>query len=147
MRAYADTSFIVSLYIPEAPRSEKAIAYMEEFREALPYTPQHRLEVRNAVRLRVWSKRLTVIDRARAFREIEADLDSELFLIHRSIDHTNAYRHAEKIGATHNESIGARSSDLFHVAVALELGFKRFLTFDQKQLELARSVGLKTDLE
>lgn len=145
MRAYADTSFIVSLYIPETPRSERAIAYMEQFREALPFTPLHRLETRNAIRLMVWSKRITAVDRTRAFREIEADLDSGLFLIHTAIDQTETYRRAEKIGSTHIETIGSRSSDVFHVAAALQLGFRHFLTFDQKQLDLARAVGLKVD--
>jgi predicted nucleic acid-binding protein len=145
MRAYADSSFIVCLYLPEAVRTDRAIAYMNNYREALPFTPQHRLEVRNAIRLLVWSRRITVTDRTRAFREIEADLDSEIFLIHTALDYTDTFRRADKIGSTHNETIGARSSDLFHVAAALDLGFKSFLTFDQKQLELARAAGLNVN--
>jgi predicted nucleic acid-binding protein len=145
VQAYADSSFIVSLYLPEPERTDRAIAYMDRHREALPFTPQHRLEVRNAIRLLVWSKRISTTDRTRAFREIEEDLDTELFLIHSSIDYTETCRRAEKIGATHNENIGCRSSDLFHVAVALQLGFKQFLTFDHKQLEIARAIGLKVD--
>jgi predicted nucleic acid-binding protein len=145
MRAYADSSFIVSLYLPEPIRTERAIAYMEMHREALPFTPQHRLEVRNAIRLLVWSKRITVSDGTSAIREIEADLDSEVFLIHSPLDYTDTFRRADKIGSAHNERVGARSSDLFHVAAALQLGFKRFLTFDHKQLELAQATGLKVD--
>jgi predicted nucleic acid-binding protein len=145
MHAYADSSFIVSLYLPETIRTQRAITYMQQHREALPFTPQHRLEVRNAIRLLVWSKRVTTIDRARTFREIEADLDAEVFLLHVPLNYTEAYRRAEKIGATHNEAIGCRASDLFHVAAAVELGFKTFLTFDHKQRELAAEVGLKVD--
>jgi predicted nucleic acid-binding protein len=145
MRAYADSSFIVSLYIPEPQRTARATSYMERRREALPFTPQHRLEVRNAVRLLVWSKRISVVDRSRAFKEIDEDLDAELFLVHTPLDYTETYRKAEKIGSTHNEQIGSRSSDLFHVAAALQLGFKEFLTFDSKQLDLARAAGLKVD--
>jgi predicted nucleic acid-binding protein len=103
------------------------------------------LEVRNAVRLSVWSKRISVTDRSRAFREIEEDLDAEAFLIHTALNYTETYRRAEKIGATHNEAIGSRSADLFHVAAALELGFKEFLTFDDKQLQIARAVGFRVD--
>lgn len=146
MRAYADSSFIVSLYIPESHRTEAAIVYMNQYRETLPFTPQHRLEVRNAIRLLVWAKRINVTDRARAFREIESDLDSELFLIHTPLNYTDAFRRADKIGAAHNESTGARSYDLFHVAAALELGFKHFLTFDHKQRALAEAAGLSADL-
>jgi predicted nucleic acid-binding protein len=146
MRAYADSSFIVSLYLPEPNRTELAIAYMERHREALPFTPQHRLEVRNAIRLLVWSKRISVTDRSRVFKEIDADLDSEIFLIHTPLDYTDTYRRAEKIGAAHNESIGSRSSDLFHVAAALQLGFKQFLSFDRKQNDIATAAGLHIDV-
>jgi predicted nucleic acid-binding protein len=142
MHAYADSSFIVSLYLPEPDRTAQAIAYMESRREALPFTPQHRLEVRNAIRLFVWSKRITTVDRTRAFREIEADLDGEVFLIHTPLDYTGAYRRAERLGATHNEAIGCRSADLFHIAAAIELGFKHFLSFDAKQVQMAKAAGL-----
>jgi uncharacterized protein len=145
MQAYADSSFIVSLYIPEPDRTPRAIQYMDRRREALPFTPQHRLEVRNAIRLLVWSKRISMTDRSRAFKEIDKDLKIEFFLLHTSLNYTECYRRAEKTGLEHNEKIGSRSADLFHVAAALELGFKEFLTFDRKQLDLAREVGLKVD--
>jgi predicted nucleic acid-binding protein len=145
MRAYADSSFIVSLYLPEQHRTDRAVSYMEANREALPFTPQHRLEIRNAIRLLVWSKRITASDRSSAFREIEDDLDSEVFLIHTPLNYTDTCRRAERIGNSHNEKIGARSSDLFHVAAALDLGFKWFLTFDHKQRDLAEAAGLKVD--
>ena len=145
MHAYADSSFIVSLYIPEPVRTPRAIGYMENSREALPFTPIHRLEVRNAIRLLVWSKRISATDRSRALKEIEEDLDAEVFLIHTPINYTDSNRQAEKLGSAHTEKIGCRSADLFHVAVAVELGFKQFLSFDGKQIELARAAGLKVD--
>ena len=147
MRAYADSSVLVSLYVPEPHRTEEAIAYMERHREALPFTPQHRLEVRNAIRSLVWSKRITTVDRTRAFREIESDLDAEVFLTHAPLDYTNTYRRAERIGSAHNESIGCRSADLFHVAAAIELGFKHFVSFDAKQLQIAKAAGFTIDLD
>src|SRR5262245_51048448 len=138
MRTYADSSFIVSLYVPEPHRTARAIAYMEKEREALPFTPQHRLEVRNAIRLLVWADRISVTDRARALREVENDIGEELFLVHVPLSYTETYRRAEKVGAAHNERIGCRSADLFHVAAALDLKLKHFLTFDERQAELAR---------
>ena len=52
MKAYADSSFIVALYVQQQS-SPKAIAFMERYGQALPFTPWHRLEVRNALRLAV----------------------------------------------------------------------------------------------
>lgn len=143
MKAYADTSFIVSLYLPEPERTDRAVRYMGRHREALPFTPQHRLEVRNAIRLLVWGKRITAVDRSRAFREIEMDLDAQDFLIHAALNYTEAYQRAEALSAAHNEKIGCRSADLFHVAAALELGLDEFVTFDEKQKALARAAGMK----
>jgi len=145
MHAYADSSFIVNLYIPEPRQTERAIAFMERHREALPFTPQHRLEVRNAIRLLVWSKRITASDRTRAFREIEDDLDAEVFLLYAPLNYIDVYRRADKIGSLHNEAVGNRSSDLFHVAAALDLGFKDFVTFDRKQRDLAIAAGLNVN--
>ena len=143
MKAYADSSFIVSLYLPEPERTDCAVRYMERHREALPFTPQHRLEVRNAVRLLVWAKRITAVDRSRVFREIETDLDAQDFLIHTALNYADAYRRAEALSAAHNERIGCRSADLFHIAAALELGLDEFVTFDEEQKACARAAGLK----
>ena len=47
-----------------------------------------------------------------------------------------------RLGANHNETIGCRSADLFHIAAAVQLGCEQFLTFDIKQTALAKAVGL-----
>ena len=41
------------------------------------------------------------------------------------------------------ERVGCRSADLFHVAAALQFGFQDFLSFDDKQCQIARVAGLK----
>jgi predicted nucleic acid-binding protein len=51
-------------------------------------------------------------------------------------------REAEKLGAAHNESIGCRSADLFHVAAAIEWGADHFLTYDDRQKKMAKAAGL-----
>jgi hypothetical protein len=45
--------------------------------------------------------------------------------------------------ATHGERLGARAIDLLHVAAALTLRSKLFLTTDVRQAQLARAEGLK----
>jgi predicted nucleic acid-binding protein len=51
---------------------------------------------------------------------------------------------AERLSATHSETLGTPSLDILHVACALVLGVEEFLTFDQRQLNLAKAAGLKT---
>jgi predicted nucleic acid-binding protein len=50
---------------------------------------------------------------------------------------------AADIAREHTPRLGCRSLDVLHVATALQLGFRQFLTFDRRQQQLARAVGLK----
>jgi hypothetical protein len=50
---------------------------------------------------------------------------------------------AEQLSRDHNPKIGASSPDLFHVACALEMEFEEFFSFDRRQADLAKAVGLK----
>ncbi len=56
MKAYADTNFFTRFYVPnpDVPRLSRMIAtYLRRENEPLPFTPLHRLEFRNAIRLMV----------------------------------------------------------------------------------------------
>lgn len=142
MKAYADSSFIVALYLAQQS-SPNAIAFMERYAQALPFTPWHRLEVRNAIRLAVWQKVVSAPQGKTQLKQLDADLKDETLLVHTPIDWTNVLREAEKLGAAHNLAIGCRSADLFHVAAACrELDCDTFLTFDDKQIAMAKAAGL-----
>lgn len=141
MKAYADSSFIVALYLPQ-PSSSRAIGLLEQYGRPLPFTPWHRLEVRNAIRLAVWQKLIDLPQGRTQLRQLEADLEEEALLIHTPIDWTDVLREAEKLGAAHNLAIGCRCADLFHVAAARALDGDTFLTFDDKQTAMARAAGL-----
>ncbi len=109
---------------------------------ALPFTPWHRLEVRNAIRLAVFHRAIDAHQGRTQLKQVETDLRDETLIVHVSIDWVMTLREAEKLGAAHNESIGCRSSDLFHIAAAMEWGADHFLTFDERQKKLAIAAGL-----
>ena len=141
MKAYADSSFIVALCLPQES-SPKAITFVERYGQALPFTPWHRLEVRNAIRLAVWRKTIDARQGKSVLKQLDADLKEETLLVHALIDWTGVLHEAEKLGAAHNEAIGCRSADLFHVAACLKLGCDTFLTFDARQTAMAKAAGL-----
>jgi predicted nucleic acid-binding protein len=141
LKAYADSSFIVALYLPQQS-SPAAAMFMRQYGAALPFTPWHRLEVRNAIRLAVLHRAIDGPQGKTQLKQIEADLRDETLIVHAPIDWVNVLREAEKLGATHNESIGCRSADLFHIAAAVEWGADYFLTFDERQKKMARAAGL-----
>jgi len=45
--------------------------------------------------------------------------------------------------AAHSKTLGTRGIDVLHVAAAIALGTKNFLTFDTHQTSLAVKAGLK----
>lgn len=115
---------------------------MRDFREALPFTPLHRHELRNALRLAVFRKEIDAERRNAAFADIDSDL-ADGILAHAPVGWTDAFREAECLGKTHTEILGIRGLDLLHTGIALTLGTTRFLTFDLRQRELAKAAGLK----
>lgn len=141
MPAYADTSFLARLYTPHL-NSAKALAWMQRTTQSLPFTPLHRHELRNAVRLGVFRGEITFQQRQAAFREMEADL-AEGILAQTAIPWTDAFREAERLAALYTETLGVRSFDLLHVGLAFTLGATVFLTFDTRQATLAQAAGLK----
>lgn len=44
---------------------------------------------------------------------------------------------------THTPVLGCRTLDVLHVATAIELGLRDFVTFDTRQTRLAAAVGVK----
>jgi predicted nucleic acid-binding protein len=141
LKAYADSSFIVALYLQQQS-STVASAFMQRRGGPLPFTPWHRLEVRNAIRLAVFHKLIDLPQSKTQLKQMDADLHDETLLVHAPLDWVAVLREAEKLGAAHAETFGCRSGDLFHVAAALELGFDHFLTFDERQKKIAKAAGL-----
>lgn len=141
MKTYADTSFLVSLYVDQ-DQTETAIAWMKRHAEPLPYTPLHRHEVRNAIRLAVWRKELTSAKRRDIFRQLDSDV-KDGFLAHQPVAWIDAFREADRLGETQTEATGLRAADLLHLGIASLLDVSEFLTFDATQRLAATGAGFK----
>jgi predicted nucleic acid-binding protein len=138
---FADTSFLVSLYSAEK-ETTTAQGYMLRAAQSLTYTPFHRLELRTALRRRVFRKTISTEEMRGAFQIIEGDLQ-EGILEHRTFNWIEALRQAEELAEAHLTQVGTRSGDLLLVAIACVLGAGEFVTFDQRQALLAKRAGLK----
>lgn len=141
MGAYADTSFLVAAYLPEAD-STRVLEWLQRARAPLPFTPLHRHELRTAIRLRVFRGEITGEQRQQAFQDIESDL-ADGIVVHTIIPWTEAFREAELLAMAHGEKLGVRSLNLLHVGIALALKSAEFLTLDGRQASLAKAAGLK----
>ena len=115
---------------------------MQRQGEPLPFTPWHRLEVRNAIRLAVFHRLIDAGQGKTQLKQVDLDLQDVSLLVHTPVDWVAVMRAAEKLGGANTENIGCRSGDLLHVAAAVELNFELFLTFDERQKKMARAAGL-----
>jgi len=140
MTAYADTGFLCSLYAKDA-HSERAAARMARQRLPMPVTWLHQLELRNALRLRVFRKEISGEQRDASMNALLADLASGV-LEHAVPSLPDMLIEAERLSALHSETIGTRSLDILHVAGSLVLGLPTFLSFDRRQCDLAKAAGL-----
>jgi predicted nucleic acid-binding protein len=61
---------------------------------------------------------------------------------HVEFDWTDAVRTAGEIRAEHSLKRVVRAMDLFHVAIAIEIGADALVSFDREQIALADAAGL-----
>jgi predicted nucleic acid-binding protein len=141
MVAYADTSFLVSLYGQDA-NSAPAQELATSFLAPLPFTPLLRHETRNAIRLGVFRKEITADESQTVIDAIETDIKTGA-LCETPVAWAEVYAEAEALSAAHTRTLGIRASDVLHVASATALGAKEFYTFDVRQKALAVKAGMK----
>jgi hypothetical protein len=140
-RTYADPSALLKLYVHE-PESAAMSAWRGRVRGPLPLTHHGHLEIVNGIALAAFRKLLSQEAMADALASFEEDL-AEGRYVQADVPWRATLRRAAGISHIHTPALGCRSLDVLHVAAALELGLRDFVTFDRRQLQLARAVGLK----
>lgn len=150
MIAYPDTSFLCSLYRKQI-HTPAALAYRETMTEPLYFTRLLEFEFLQAIELQVW---LHSADRKKGYSRREADQmidDWEADIaagLNKIVpcDSDVVLRLAGVYSKKRTAQGGHRSLDILHVATAVHLGAKEFLTFDGRQRSLAKRAGLKVPL-
>jgi predicted nucleic acid-binding protein len=136
---YADTSFFVSLYVSDrhTGEAERLLAA----RPTLWMTSLHVVECTHAMEQHVFRK---AISRSEADRLLQQFHQHRARGLWREIAVPDrAFEICTELAQKHAARVGVRTLDTLHVASALELKAHQFWTFDQRQAELARTMGLK----
>lgn len=147
MIAFPDTSFLCAFY-RQQDNSPAAAAHFKAMSEALHVSGLLLYEFRQSVRFQVWlhsrdkSKGYPQADCDRALTDLQTDLDTGA-VVPVSADWPDVHRLAETLSKRHTMSGGHRAFDVLHVATALHLGAREFLTFDANQRKLAAAGKLK----
>jgi predicted nucleic acid-binding protein len=136
---YADSSFLVSLYLTDI-HSEEALRRMSAHPRA-SLTPLHRAEWTHAVAQGVFRGTISNDEARQVYSAFEDDREAGLWL-EVGLPETT-FETAIDLARRHGARIGIRTLDSLHVASALELRAKRFWAFDVRQAALARAEGLR----
>ncbi len=150
MIAYPDTSFLCAMYRNQV-NSIEAARYFSQMPEPLYITSPLLFEFRQSIR---WQAFLNTKDSSKGFHKTTAQAVLSKFhaniasgaIVVLPVDWADVASIAEHLSAQYTWTKGYRGFDVIHVATALHLGATEFLSFDEKQKELAESEGLHVPL-
>ena len=133
MIAYPDTSFLCSIYRRQ-DHTPIALAHKKAMSEPIHFTGLLEFEFIQAIRLQVWRN---AADRKKGYSSREADqkladLESDIASgVNRLVpsDADAVLRLARTLSLQRTGEGGHRTLDILHVATAVHLGAKEFLTF------------------
>ncbi|MFA6288981.1 MAG: type II toxin-antitoxin system VapC family toxin [Opitutaceae bacterium] len=136
----ADTSFLFSLYGHDT-HTEDALALLSKAAQPLLLSALNTYELGNALR---FAECRGLLPSGAASARLEALAEDQAAGRWRlsEIPLPDIVNEAGRLSASHTLTGGHRSFDILHVAHARLAGPKRFLSFDQNQLRLAKSAGL-----
>ncbi|MGA2983160.1 MAG: type II toxin-antitoxin system VapC family toxin [Terriglobia bacterium] len=140
MSTYADTSFFVSLYIPDVHSPEAELRMASN--PAVWLTPFHVAEWTHAVEQQVFRQAASRSEADSSYGRFQQHRESGLWVEVAMPE--SVFDVCAQLARRHGAKLGLRTLDTLHVASALELKAERFWTFDERQRKLARAVGLKT---
>lgn len=139
-----DTSFLFSLYGSDS-HSPHAVKWVSQCKVPLYLNALIHYEFGNALRFAEFRKVLKPGEAAQHWALFEAAITKKRLIVENS-NLANVLDEARRISAMRTLKGGHRGFDILHVATALQLGAKQFLTFDANQKKLAEAEGLKVPL-
>ena len=143
MRLYADTSWWLGYKCVRDVHHQTALGLFDRDPDAeVLWTPWQRVEVFNSF---CQAERVGLLTNGESLRVIRL-LEQEVrigYWPHVEFDWTDAVRTAGELRAEHSLKFVVRSMDLFHVAIAVEVGAEALLSFDTEQIALAKAAGLQ----
>jgi predicted nucleic acid-binding protein len=138
---YADSGFVVSLYLTTEGTSALARKEVKRAGKPLVLSPLSLLEIRNTLNFGINRGEITSAQRDAVLAEINTQIETGFF---RLVDASQSSIHAkaQELSDKHTRAVATRSLDLMHIAAALLSGARTFLTFDKRQAKAAAAEGL-----
>ncbi|MDZ4742471.1 MAG: PIN domain-containing protein [Verrucomicrobiota bacterium] len=150
MIAYPDTSFLCAMYRQQY-NSGCAASHFAQMPEPLHLASPLLFEFRQATRWQVFlhannpTKGFDRTTAVAAMGKLQINISTGAVVIV-PVDWADVVSIGERLSAQYTWTEGYRGFDVLHVATALHLGAREFLTFDAKQKKLAEAEGLVVPL-
>ena len=141
MVVFADSSFIVSVDLPDA-NTGRATAFLNSRSEPLYFSSLHALEIHNSISRGIFQKKITEAESALTRESLDQDRQNGR-LIDQELNWSQILGIAISLSIQSTPQNGSRSLDVLHVATAIGLGVHEIVTFDHRQAQLAQAAGLK----
>ena len=141
MKAYYDTGILLKLYLNESD-SDVVRRYVVEQGRTLLIHSFHLAEMTSAVQLKVFRRECSRAQARSILRHIESDRQENV-LSETGIDWNQAWAKCSEISRSYSQLTGCRTLDTLHLACALITESQQFITSDQRQIRMAKKVGLQ----
>ena len=138
---YVDPSALVKLYLHEA-ESRSMTAWRAKARSAVGVTLFGSIEVVNAIGLALARKIISRPVHKAAMGALDDDF-AQGRLVFADVSWRAALRLAGDLSRKHTAALSCGTLDIVHVASAVTLQRRYFLTFDLRQRKLAQAEGLR----
>jgi predicted nucleic acid-binding protein len=139
-RLVSDTSFLFSLYGHDA-HTQRARKWLGDTRSPISVSVFNRYEFQNAVRFAAFRRLISQDDALASLDAFESDVKSG-HLQFVATDLSTVVAEASNISASYTVRGGLRSFDIIHVAFARILKASTFLSFDEDQRGLAKTIKM-----
>jgi predicted nucleic acid-binding protein len=138
---YADASALLKLYLHE-PESRAMSAWCARMQGPLAVTLFGRVEIVNGVGLALARKLVPESVHRAALAALDDDFAQGRLTL-ADVSWRSALRLAEELSRARTPVLACRTLDILHVASALTLKSRYFVTFDSRQRKLAEMAGLR----
>lgn len=140
MSAYADSGLLASLYLEEST-SAAATEMVTGQSTKIIISWLTKLEVENAFLRAAFRNKITQAEANMLIAQFRSNIATEAYE-HVTPGPEALYTESSRLAEHHTTTIGARTLDLLHVATAVMFGATHFLSFDHRQRNVARALGL-----
>lgn len=140
----ADSSFLVSLYVADT-NTASAHKFVRQNLEPIHLKIFSKSETQHAMRMLAFRGNVPHEVTARGLLTFEHDQQEGLYEM-LPLRAEDLFQKASQLSNHHALEFGVRYLDLLHVASALLLNARHFLTFDLRQRKFAAALGLKVKI-